>query len=473
MLSVSFYTLGCKLNQLETEALSESFRDEGFAIVPWIFCKDSSPEVCVINTCTVTSKAEQKARRIIRFCLKKGCIVLVTGCYAQLEKKAIKALSNPKEEDLFVIPGQAKDKILDLPRFLSDSFRKGVSISESLKHWPLYSRSDPDIMKDPDPFRFKPRRFSYHSRAFLKIQDGCDGSCTYCRVPLARGKSISLDSTELLQRLKTLEDDGMAEAVITGVNICQYRDPSGKALSLAALLKYLLDNTARIAMRLSSLEPEFFFSGQDIDENGILEILAHKRIRNHFHLSVQSGSDSVLSAMGRSYRAWQVSRAAEILRINRNDPFLACDIITGFPGETEDDFGKTLQLCRDIDFAWIHAFPFSKRPGTYAAGIKKALVSQRIAGERLNILAEISRQGRHAYIDRWLGRITEAVVESSADSPDAFFFPALTDNYLKVLIPECQDGKPLPGTAIHCRIGKPTEGINVPDNFDTWAEYIT
>ena len=554
MIPVSFYTLGCKLNQNETEALSASFNEEGFTIVPWNFpADDAMPLLCIINTCTVTSKAEQKARRIIRLSLNAGCVVLVTGCYAQLEQDVLKKLGKEKKTagPLFIFPGQGKEKLLDLPRYLADTVNifgkedppaiiaqltsaiinfnskffltgaanncarniEGVDeikqngtgpIRQTLeknnegpqKHKITGIPNTHQILRasvclqtmspydeNRNAFSFNPQHFSFHSRAFLKIQDGCNLSCAYCRVPLARGKSISLEPQEALLRLQALEDKGVAEAVLTGVNICQYHGGKNPSLGLPGLLKFLLENTRNISLRLSSIEPVAdsnslrITNGNTGISDDFFEILANKRIRNHFHLSVQSGSDSVLAKMGRAYKARDIVRIVEKLRTIRDDPFIACDIITGFPGETGDDFEKTAGLCKSMDFAWIHGFPYSKRPGTSAAAIKENLVSEKTAKERLQVLLEYAKNGKKEYIHRWQGKVVEAVAESPGDEPvqpgekDIFFpfFPAMTDNYIKVrCVSDSLDGffkEIKPGIAITCKIGKTASEYG----FDAWA----
>ena len=483
---VTFYTFGCKLNQLETEAIAASFRDAGFIILPWFLPElkekrqiNSSviPALCIINTCTVTSKAEQKARRIIRLCLRYGCIVLVTGCYAQLEKEELAALG----DNLFILPGQLKDKLLDLPGCLSETGIEKNQLSMEISRWCCNITTTPSNSNKPvkpaypnDAFRFNPQNFLYHSRAFLKIQDGCDRSCAYCRVPLARGKKISLSSKEVLCRLQALEKNGMAEAVLSGVNICQYQDPDNSSITLPVLLQYVLDNTNIISLRLSSIEPEFLTPG----DSDFFTVLAHPRIRNHFHISVQSGSNAILAAMGRPYNAKEILFAAEKLRTIRDDPFLACDIICGFPGETDDEFLKTFTLCNNIDFAWIHAFPYSKRPGTPAASIRKGLVNQRTAGERVQKLVELARQGKNAYILRWQGKTVKAVAENVStqavsENNNVPFFPAITDNYIKIaVVLNKMDKKPVPGAAFSCMIRNAVAGQTVPDGFDAWAELV-
>jgi threonylcarbamoyladenosine tRNA methylthiotransferase MtaB len=452
---VSFYTLGCKLNQLETEALAGAFREAGFPVLPWDDSERSA--LFIVNTCTVTSMAEQKARRIIRSFLRAARVVLVTGCYAELGGDELAALGG----ELFVVPGRAKDALLDLPSFLARSSGSGDprGVSGLLRVWLEERRllsfslslpgaatsSLPGPLPQGHPFRFAPRMFTFHSRAFVKIQDGCDRACAYCRVPLARGKSVSLAAAEVLARIKALEKQGAAEAVLTGVNISQYRDPADPHRDLPGLLRILLDSTGSIALRLSSIDP-----GPELFENSpgdFLEVLSHRRIRNHFHLSVQSGSDRILSAMGRSYLARDILKAAEKLRSLREDPFLACDIIAGFPGESAGDFDKTAALCGTIGFAWIHGFPYSRRPGTRAAAMGEE-PGRRIAGERVRILEDMARRGRRAYAGRWLGKTLDAVAETGGGGP---FFSALGANYLRIRV--LSGGKrPKPGAGFRCRV---------------------
>jgi len=486
LISVLFHTLGCKLNQLETEALAEAFREAGCVILAG--GESRNPDMCVVNTCTVTSKAEQKARRIIRLYLRRNCVILVTGCYAQLEKEELEALGSGS---LFVVPGMVKDRLLDLPMFLARENPDHAGLSSALARWfeqgGFGVKTETSGTPDSASFRFSPRNFIFHSRAFLKIQDGCDRNCAYCRVPLARGKSISLAAAEALRRLKALEEAGRPEAVITGVNIAQYRDPENPAMTLPALLGFLLDNTDSIALRLSSIEPEFkgdFGTGEIFNEK-FFDVLSNPRIRNHFHISVQSGSDAILAAMGRPYRSQHVIEMAEKFRTIKDDPFLGCDIIAGFPGESDEDFEKTMELCRIAGFAWIHAFPYSKRPGTPAC-LMKGQIRPVIAGKRLAALTEIARQGRKRYVRRWQGKTVEAISEKSpvyenrripgkAETKIAgfpAFFSALTSNYIRVRLPF--DGNSScfsPGSSFFCKIGRAAE--EGEKTFDAWAEAVS
>ena len=482
----SVYTLGCKLNQLETEAITDSFCREGFTFIPWDAGESVSPEhgaagpsIMVINTCTVTSMAEQKARRIIRKALKEnpGACLIITGCYAQMEKAALLALeaeqssveqssveqssveqSSVEGGRLFVIPGDKKDRIMDLPRYLAGAgvipgagrggacFPYRPALPELIASW---LGSFVRIREGEDgAFRFRPENFFSHSRGFLKIQDGCDNHCAYCRVSLARGKSRSLGAAEVLRELRYLEGRGFAEAVLTGVNITQYRDSDLAFPGLPGLLDFLLRETGEIRLRLSSVEPDVFTSDQGA--KSFARVLANPRIRPHFHLSLQSGSASILEKMGRRYMPEDIEKTVTLLRSVREDPFLACDIIAGFPGETEREFEQTRELCERIDFAWIHAFPYSRRPGT-AAYHFSGKPGEKDAARRTGLLTDLARKGRRDYLGRWEGKEVEAIVEKGNGTPKCFV-PGVSENYLRLHIAYGGDPAPAPGSLILCRI---------------------
>ena len=474
-MNFALHTLGCKLNQLEGEALADAFRKAGFALAPQGAA--NGPGIIIINTCTVTSKADQKSRRLIRKALRENpdSCVIVTGCYARLDPVEIAALENQAGggfRQLFVagggegtydaagtsIDGTSKSALLELPEYVRKALAHSPDIPlpkivetwiapPSLKNFaPLRLcessfRDKPHMAAAHGAFDFEPEEFAFHSRGYLKIQDGCDHSCNYCRVRLARGPSVSLPKESALARLRSFESRGCAELMITGVNITQYRHCD---TGLAGLLQYLLEGSTTIALRLSSLEPEA------IDER-LAAVLAHPRIRPHFHLSVQSGSDTVLRAMGRAYTARTVEQAAALLRGVKDNPFLACDIIAGFPGEGQPEFDQTLALCAQIGFAWIHAFPYSKRPGTAAFSLKNP-VCERDVTRRVEALTEMALQGRRNYAQAWLGRELSAVVEKgpckTGRCPTGQC-RAVSENYLKLIVNDA-GGLPPPGSAIRC-----------------------
>jgi threonylcarbamoyladenosine tRNA methylthiotransferase MtaB len=473
--SLSLQTLGCKLNQLESEAVAGAFKQRGWNVLPG----GEGADLFVVNTCTVTSKAEQKARRIIRKILRdnpRACLI-VTGCYAQMEGEALRALGGPAERGrLFVVPGGKKSALLDLPRFLGEGpGADPPDLPALIGAWAGGAAAPPGEAPSPSlsppeggadgAFRFNAEDFSFHTRAFLKIQDGCDHACAYCRVSLARGPSVSLGAEAVLSRLKALEDRGFGEAVLTGVNINQYRDGPR---DLGGLLEYLLGATGTIALRLSSVEP-----GGIAEEStqSFLRTLAHPRIRPHFHLSVQSGSPAVLERMGRRYGPGDIEGWVSRLRDLREDPFLACDIITGFPGEAPADFEKTYELCRRVGFAWIHAFPYSRRPGTAAYHFPSP-VSQGEAVSRAAALTRLARQGREAYVRRWRGKTVEAIVETGGEAGRTCS-AAVSENYLKLLVLwTAGEAPPPPGRVLRCRIGdKPAAPPDCP--YDALAEKVS
>ena len=462
MCSIAIYTLGCKLNQLESEALADSFRKAGFSLVlsETITSGTAPPGIIIINTCTVTSKADQKSRRLIRKVLRDNpnSCVLVTGCYAQLNPAEIALLeaedtagvsdrrqSRRQSRRLFVVSGgqgsndnagSTKSALLELPDYLlkamagaPESEPVGSLLPQILETWI-------EQAKGGGPFSFKPEEFSFHSRGYLKIQDGCNNGCSYCRVCLARGPSVSLPPETALAELRSFEARNCPELIITGVNITQYNH---SGTDLAGLLERLVEGSAAIALRLSSLEPEGI-------NDRLASVLAHPRIRPHFHLSVQSGSDTVLRRMGRVYQTQTVEQGAALLRSVKDNPFLACDIIAGFPGETSAEFDQTLALCAEIGFAWIHAFPYSKRPGTAAFSLKNP-VCERDTTRRVEALTALALRNRREYAQTWLGRELSAVVEKGEPDSEGRR-RAVSENYLKLLV-DCSDAYP-PGSSLRC-----------------------
>lgn len=417
----AFYTLGCKLNQYETESIADNFKSNGFEIVNI----RETADVFVINTCTVTSKSEQKARRIIRKVLinNKDSIIIITGCYAQLEKKEIEELG----PNLIVIPQESKSVL--------HKFAKEIKEGKTDLNY---------LSCKEDKFSYTPGKYTFHSRAFVKIQDGCNYMCSYCRVPLARGKSVSMDYKLLLKYIKELEKKGYGEAVLTGVNIASYK--SGD-IDFNLLLKEILGNTHKIRIRISSLEPE------KINEQ-LIEIIKSERICSHFHLPVQSGSDKILKLMRRRYKRIKVIENTELLRKVKPNAFISADIISGFPGESDEDFNLTMDLINECRLSSMHIFRFSRRPGTEAYNMIP-VIPERIVTERVKKLSELEKELYLNYVNG-CEPFTEAVLEKSlpAEKQDIKthnVWAGLSDNYLKLNIKKV----PLefkPGQLIKCKI---------------------
>jgi threonylcarbamoyladenosine tRNA methylthiotransferase MtaB len=450
MLSVAFKTFGCRLNQGETDAIARAFLDAGFRVQEPSRDGDersegdgeslpsSGPDIVVINTCTVTSKAEQKARRIMRLALRDNprAVLIATGCYAELDGRDISALG----DRVLVVPGSRKGALVRFPAALARELEpRGDPLEAAMS---ALASLDGAVS---DPFAEGGGGFSFRTRAMLKVQDGCDRACAYCRVRIARGKSLSLDPAEALSRARSAEASGVAELVLTGVNLSQY---SGCQGGFPGLLRLLAEGTERIAFRVSSYEPEGL--GPEF-----AAAAAHPRVRPYFHIPLQSGSPSVLARMGRDPDADPFLRSIESLRKAKDDPFISLDMMTGFPGETDEDFSGSLRVVRAAAPAWIHVFVFSPRPGTAAFSMLPK-IPERVAVERAAVLSALARAGREAYAARWAGRETEAVVER-AFGDDGRPAEAFTANGLRLSVPGPIPSFPSPGRAIRLVIGPPLE----------------
>lgn len=408
-MKVAFYTLGCKLNQCESEALARAFQSRGFFIVSL----DGHPDLVIVNTCTVTSKAEQKARRVLKKTAADypQAVIIVTGCYAQMARTEIEALL----PSLFVVPSEKKADLLDLPQFLLTDSYAGERLSESVVRF--FSEHP---QREKDPFAFESVPGLYHIRSFVKIQDGCDNACRYCRVTLARGSSVSLPVCEVERRVASAEAAGATEIVLSGVNLSQYRDGN---IDLSGLIARLAPQLKNARLRLSSIEPDFV-------DDAFAAAVAHPNVCPHFHLALQSGSTTVLDRMGRHYDARRAAEAIRLLRTAKEDPFLAADVITGFDGETDEEFGETKRFVTENRLHALHVFPFSPRPGTAAAHPKHP-VPERIRDERAAVLRECLQPHLAAYREKWGRRPADVIIEEVMSLGDGRYrYEALSDRYL-------------------------------------------
>ncbi len=412
-MKASFYTLGCKLNQLETEALASSFRGQGFLIVD----SKESADLFLLNSCTVTSKSDQKSRKWLRRVskLNPDALVIAAGCYAQLDPEILKRTG----ENVFIIDQHRKDLLLDFPVYISETAGhkdfSGLSVKDKRELLKIFLQNNKD--KREDRFRYELKRYNFHSRAFLKIQDGCSYRCTYCRVPFARGDSISLSADRIVKHILKLEENGYREVVLTGVNIASYYS---EGCDFLCLLDKILTSRVSIRIRLSSIEPE------RIDKK-LCSIISDSRICSHFHIPVQSGSDRILSMMKRRYNRDRIYSAVKMLKSIKADPFIAADIIAGFPGETEEDYMQSFDLLKDNSFSKLHVFPYSPRPGTEALSLKPG-IPERVRDDRVRNLLGLSEELFSSYLKQWKNRETEIVIESVRDDS----ITGLSSNYLKV-----------------------------------------
>ncbi len=446
---IHFETLGCKVNQIESESVARAFSDYSFSCVMGGVTSatiiDTSTLICVLNTCTVTAKAEQKARRLIRLLLEKfpyACVI-VTGCYAELEKSLLENI----DKRICVLKGTQKDLLADLPKevnaFLLEKSIDAETPFELARYCSNFFNKKIEtftLSKKPRAFVLSTDTFMQHSRSSIKIQDGCNNRCAYCRICLARGKSISLEPAEILKRIQLLEESNQHEVTITGINLSQY---ASDGMNFAKLLKYLLENTQTIYFRISSLHPQ-------IVTDELCSVLSHERVRPHFHLSIQSGSDEILHKMARPYKAEQIQKAIERLRSIKENPFIACDIIVGFPGEEKNDFEDTKKICSEGRLSWVHAFPFSPRPDTPAFTMKPT-VPQNVKNERVAELTGLAIENKKDFINSCIGKTYKGIAEKFRKKD----IHIVTENFLHVIIKnydESIDTKSIGGKEVLVRI---------------------
>lgn len=432
---IAFHTFGCKLNQYETESLVNAFAAPFFSIVS----DSDEADLYVVNSCAVTSKSEQKVRVFVRSLSKShpNALIIATGCYAQVDGSALETLG----DNVVVVPQAQKDSLHDLAKILP-GLPLQKPFEEGATRMVLKGFVEGLAECTNDPFRYDLSHFTYHSRAFLKIQDGCDYRCSYCLIPHARGPSVSLGVEKAAARAGVLEGAGYREIVLTGVNIASFRH--GDA-GLAELVEALLEATTQCRFRLSSLEPETV-------DRAILRVIAHERVCPHFHLPVQSGSDRILRVMNRRYTRARVLDAVEKIRGVKPDAFIAGDFIVGFPGEDAEDFAATVDLIEKIHLANLHVFPFSIRPNTTASELE-GRVNDRIKKNRVRELLILSDRLLASYTHIWEGRLIRAIVEGSIT--DDGRARGISENYLKLLVYDLPVSEFRPGMLVRCRLVKP------------------
>ncbi|MBE0479078.1 tRNA (N(6)-L-threonylcarbamoyladenosine(37)-C(2))-methylthiotransferase MtaB [Candidatus Aerophobetes bacterium] len=412
MPGVALATVGCKTNQYETQVIKERLERAGCKIVPF----SSSADIYIINTCTVTSRADGKSIYLARQAARKNsrAKILLTGCMIEAEAENIKK-KIPRAK---IIKNQDKLKI------------------ESL----LFPQTSLDG-------NFLIHSFAGHERAFIKIEDGCNQLCTYCKVPYVRGTNIcSRHPDDIMREIKNLDSAGYREIVLTGVNLALYGKDFTPPLSLIHLLEMILPNlSGGVRIRLSSLEPHLI-------PPGLLNLFSSSsNICPHLHLSLQSGDDEILKKMGRKYTASQVERLVADFRQKIPALGVTADIIVGFPGETQDNFQNTLHFVKELEVHRLHIFPFSPRPETSAFRMKPE-VPEVVKKKRSNALRELSLLLSHEFIHKFIGKSLPVLVEGKKDLKTGFY-PGYTHNYIKVLIhPQAASIHKLRGSIVSVKI---------------------
>ncbi len=431
MTSVYVKTLGCKVNTFDSHALENQFQARGFALVD----SPESARVTVINTCSVTANAEREARYLLRRFRRENpdSLMVVTGCYAQVNSAALVDLP---EVDL-VIPNERKE---DLVGLISDRLDDACATN----HWQGKLPTGVREVRENRQTHFKSSATLFASpqstqtRAFLKVQDGCNNFCTYCLIPYARGASRSVDPHRVLEEVRMTLASGSQELVLTGIHIGDYGadlDTEGSVRTLTDLLARILEQPRVNRLRISSLEPS------EVSED-LLNLMAANPTNfcDHFHLPLQSGSNDVLRRMRRTYDC--AGYADAVARIRRRFPnaCIGADVIPGFPGETEDHFAETIAFIQQLPIDYLHVFPYSKRPNTAAARMPSHVAGDVIKA-RAAQLRQLSDELLTAYYSRQIGRTVRVLWEKDQDDDGRQLGHSM--NYLNVAAPrssQCQAG---------------------------------
>jgi len=405
--TVAFHTLGCKLNFSETSSISRLMEKEGFE--KRLF--DEVADVYVINTCSVTENADKECRYLLRQIRRKSpeSFVVITGCYAQLKPKEIAE-----------IPG------VDLVLGAAEKFNIASHIRELVKGDPAKICScDIDQVQDfHEGYSFNDR-----TRAFLKVQDGCDYQCSFCTIPLARGQSRSDRLGNVLENVRKLAGQGIQEIVLTGVNLGDFRntEPGGEKKQLDFFdLTSALDQIKEMPrFRISSIEPNLL-------TNDIIGLVANSdRFMPHFHIPLQSGSNKILALMRRRYKRELYAERVALIKSLMPHAAIGVDVIVGFPGETEEDFRETRDFLHSLDISYLHVFTYSERENTRAIDMKP-VVPVSVRNERNKILRNLSYQKMQYFIASHAGQTRKVLFERSRDKA---MMEGFTDNYIKVTAP--------------------------------------
>ena len=406
--NVAFYTLGCKVNQYETNGMIQEFKNNGYEIVDF----EEKADIYIINTCTVTNMSDRKSRQILRQAKKNNpnSLVVAVGCYVQVAKEEINKIP---EIDLCLGTNEKIDIVKYIENYL-DNNEKDIKIDEV-----LYNSNYGD---------FGSVTYTEKTRAVIKVQDGCDRFCSYCIIPYARGKVRSRNPQNILEEIEKIAKNGIKEVVITGIHVASYGKDFKEEYRLIDLLENInqIDEIERI--RLGSIEPLL------ITEEFIKRLKKLEKICHHFHLSLQSGCTETLKRMNRRYKIEEFEEIVDRLRKAYTDVILTTDIIVGFPEETDEEFEITYEFLKKIKFYKMHIFKYSPRKGTKAA-IMKNQVSGDIKELRSKRLLELSDKNENEYLSTYLNQEVEVLFEEQEND----FYKGHTSNYIMVKMKSKED----------------------------------
>ncbi|MEE8360295.1 MAG: tRNA (N(6)-L-threonylcarbamoyladenosine(37)-C(2))-methylthiotransferase MtaB [Candidatus Omnitrophota bacterium] len=409
---VKFYTLGCKTNQYETQAIKESLMATGAYIEAE---KGRECDLFIVNTCTVTAKADKESRCTVRRCNRENpkAKVLVTGCLAEMDEEMIKRLPGVS----FIAKNRQK---YDIPSLLEGQEPRVEACQER-----FYS-----------PLEIS--NFGERDRAFVKIQDGCDNFCSYCKVPLVRGRSRSRQTGDIIQEVERLISKGFKEVVLTGICLGDWGGDIAMRPSLRGLIDLISSINGDFRIRLSSIEPKM------VTDELIASISDNKKVCPHLHIPLQSGSDRILKLMRRPYSAKEYIKIISKAKRAIKGLSITSDVMVGFPGESRDDFNATLKMVRQIAPSRLHIFAYSRREGTAAARLRLDISSDEINRRRERLEEEVEASS-YRYRKRFLNKTVQALIESKRD-PKTGLLTGYTERYIRFLLdgPDAAIGKLLP-----------------------------
>ena len=414
----ALHNLGCKVNSYELEAMQQALENAGYRIVPF----EPGADVYVINTCTVTNIADRKSRQMLHKArgMNPDAVVVAVGCYAQVRGKE---LEKDPAIDLIIGSDRMGDLVHELERYFAGGGRR-TDTSE--------------IRKDREIEKLETDRAEGHTRAFLKVQDGCNQFCSYCIIPYARGRVRSRKIADVVQETERLAASGVQEVVLTGIHLCSYGKDLGEGEDLSALIRAVHQVEGICRIRLGSLEPG------SIDEAFVKNMAELPKVCPHFHLSLQSGCSRTLQRMNRKYTPEEFAQTCALLRRYFRHPAICTDIITGFPGETEEDFEECRSFVEKMHFFETHIFPYSRREGTRAAAFPDQ-IPEAVKKERGAVLRDLDRKRREEFLRYYCGMPMEVLFEEMVTEGGRSWWLGHGKEYQKVLLPADDPGIPAEG----------------------------
>ena len=411
-MKVAFSTLGCRVNVYESEAMAEKFIREGYEVVD----ASEAADVYVINTCTVTNMGDKKSRQIISRArrLNENATVAVVGCYSQIAPKEVSEIPGVD----VVLGTRNKGDVVYYVNKARDEGKSQVHVE--------------GVLKNKKFEELNIEEYQDKTRAFLKIQDGCNRFCTYCIIPYSRGSVCSKDPKKVLEEVNKLAEHGFKEIILSGIHTASYGLDLEGSVNLIDIIEEIEKVEGIERIRIGSIEPAFF------TPEVIEKIKKFKKLCPHFHLSLQSGCDATLKRMNRRYTAKEYADSVNLLRETMPDVSITTDVIVGFPGETEEEFNETYEFLKNIKLTKTHVFKYSPRKGTKAADMQDQLDGS-IKEKRSKLLIELSNKNEKEFIEKFIGKEMDALIEAEVKGKDGIY-EGYTRNYIKVQVPcTCAD----------------------------------